>query len=224
MRQAMLEDPRFGERIAALVDTPRMLTYSLRNQALLLAQADARGMKLTDVDTYLGWKHRGRQVREGEHGLKIVKPLPARHDQAGEADQAAHGAAEENEEVFFRTTTRFDVSQTDELDDNHISEDHPGIGEHGNEPTAPTTPDAEPEAAPEAVLVASLREQAERVGYLVVVLSASAAQAASVTVDEQAKTITVYDDGGRKTLSEFASALAALLAAQATSTHEEAAR
>lgn len=224
MGQAMLEDPHFGERIADLLDTPRMLTYSLRNQALLLAQADARGMRLTDVDTYLGWQRRGRQVRGGEHGLKIVRPLPTRHGEPGEADRAVQGAEEEHQEVFFRTMTVFELTQTDELDENRIRTDgeHPKTGEPGNKPITQTAPDAEPDTAPEAVLVASLREQAERAGYLVLVLAASAAYPTSVTVDEQARTITVYDDGGRKTLSQFASEVAAILASQAKSTHEAA--
>jgi hypothetical protein len=225
MALAMLEDPHIGERIADLVDTPRMLTYSLRNQALLLAQADARGMRLTDVDTYLGWQRRGRQVRTGEHGLKIVRPLPIREQDelSGPATQGAGEAGEQDHHVFFRTMTVFELAQTDELDESEVpaGPEHRRIESLG-EPTAQPVPDAELDAAPEAVLVASLREQAERAGYLVVVVAASAAHPASVTVDEQAQAITVYDDGARKTLSIFASKVAAILATQAKS--KEAAR
>jgi hypothetical protein len=211
---AMLESPHIGERIAHLVTTPRLLTYSLRNQALLLGQADERGMTLTDVDTYRGWQRRSRHVRPGEHGLKIVRPVRPSESITDHTDRAGD-QTEPDTDIKFRTITVFDRTQTDELE-------HPHFGEHNshesrNRPAAQTDAEADEETAamPEAVLLESLREQAERAGYLSVILPANHTRTGSVDVDHQGRTIIVYNDGDTQTLAQFASTVATIIASLA---------
>lgn len=211
---AMLESPHIGERIAHLVTTPRLLTYSLRNQALLLGQADERGMTLTDVDTYRGWQRRGRHVRPGEHGLKIVRPARPREPAADHTDSTGD-QAEPDTDISFRTMTVFDRTQTDELEHPHADEHNSHEARNGPAAQSETEADTEATAIPEAVLLESLREQAERAGYLSVILPANHTRPGSVDVDHQGRTIIVSNDGDTQTLAQFASAVAAIIAAQA---------
>lgn len=99
--------------------SPKILGYSLRNQAMLIAQASDRGIVLTDVDTFRGWVERGRCVRRGERGLRIVAPRGI--DDGEDADAESNSAEEEEEEVegrpVFRMVAVFDISQTDGMDD-----------------------------------------------------------------------------------------------------------
>lgn len=197
---AALADPQIGERIAALVTTPGILRYSLRNQALLLSQADERGMTLTDVDTYRGWKARGRQVRAGEHGLKINRPVGREQADEETGQAAAEEASDEGaEKVRFRTMTVFDISQTDGVEDVDDAEAAGG----------------EAETEPAVTLFESLTTQAERAGYLVTVHPADEPHRLPVDVDDEANTINIYDDGDPRVLSQFAGAVAAILAARA---------
>ncbi len=116
-----LADPDLATRVPAMLRIRgRFSGYSLRNQALLLKQADLRGITLTDVDTFKGWKERGRGVRFGEHGLRIVRYVgsEADDDTADDAECPETGAdAEDYGRLRFRLKSVFDVSQTDGVDD-----------------------------------------------------------------------------------------------------------
>jgi hypothetical protein len=122
---ADLADPELIERRmrAALSGmSPRILGYSLRNQMLLFSQAEQRGMSLRDVDTFKGWCQRGRQVRRGEQGLRIVRPVGLDKGSDTEAepdhderDRSTGGEQDEAPRVRFRFMAVFDISQTDEV-------------------------------------------------------------------------------------------------------------
>jgi antirestriction protein ArdC len=134
--------------------SPKVLRYSLRNQALLVSQAKQRGMSLTDVDSFAGWKNRGRCVRKGEHGLRIVAPKGT--DTSEDAAQEQVISANENESdeklrVRFRMMTVFDISQTDGIDDAEVDSQ------------AAVVPN------PAAVLRDALTDQLQRRGYTIVV-------------------------------------------------------
>lgn len=156
----LLDDPA---AVAALIDrlltraaSGRLLGYSLRNQALLISQADARGIELSDVAGYREWQNRGRQVVSGPgSGLRIVARSGTDLDQAdnaGEPDaQPTVSDAEDTTErrPRFRMTSVFAYSQTEGIDD-----------DSGDQPPAPSTQQG-------PLLVASLREQLDRADYLV---------------------------------------------------------
>lgn len=73
--------------------------YSARNVQLLeLAGA-------TEVAGYREWQALGRQVRRGEHGIKIGAPIVKKDPDTGEAKM-----------VNVSTATVFDVSQTDPIE------------------------------------------------------------------------------------------------------------
>lgn len=60
-----------------------------------------------NVFTYQAWKALGRQVRKGEHGVKIVTWVPmTKKNDDGEAQEIGRRP---------KTTTVFHVSQTDEI-------------------------------------------------------------------------------------------------------------
>lgn len=75
--------------------------YSLGNLLLIVSQRPTA----TIVRGYRAWQEEGRQVRKGERGLLILAPLTARiTDDTGETATVIRG---------FRTTTVFDITQTD---------------------------------------------------------------------------------------------------------------
>lgn len=99
--EAGLDDESLAE-ILAMHDG-----YSPRNATLIAMQRpDA-----TDVSGYQKWLDRGRQVRKGEHGIKILAP-------AGQSVPDESVPAEERKagRKFFRLATVFDVSQTEKIE------------------------------------------------------------------------------------------------------------
>lgn len=176
--QTLAGDPQvIRDRIRRAVTgvSPRILGYSLRNQTLLFDQADERGITLTDVDTFRGWQRRGRQVRRGEHGLRIIRPVGLDDDATGNQDQEDDERPADEQEaprVRFRVMTVFDRSQTDGIgEDTEEDQDCPSCGATTGEPCRPActcpTCGAEPEAddTPGEVLWNNLYEQITRAGY-----------------------------------------------------------
>jgi hypothetical protein len=164
--------------------SPRILGYSLRNQMLLMDQAADRGILLTDVDTFRGWLGRGRCVRRGEQGLRIIRPVGTiGEDAKGNDDPEApdHHHHPENEEaraerVLFRMMVVFDRSQTDAVEgDQPETRDCPACGAEAGEPCTPgcTCPGCTGDLTAENVEVDTpgellwnnLYEQITRAGY-----------------------------------------------------------
>lgn len=191
----LLSDP---EAVAAMVaqlarlTCPKLLRYSLRNVALIFKQAADREMTVTDIDSYKGWRARGRHVRKGEKGLRIVAPKGSEEGETTDSEtseQPAEPASEADAEggsfrVRFRMVPVFDIAQTE------------GIEDFEDEPVE-VTPVAEPAAAVRARLL----EQFEAIGYTVT-------EGETPAIDDDTHTVTV---SGGLPLEELAQALAALL-------------
>ncbi|MEV5710145.1 ArdC-like ssDNA-binding domain-containing protein [Actinoallomurus sp. NPDC052274] len=187
--EAALADPAIGDRIVALLASPRLLGYSLRNQAWLLRQAEERGMRLTELHTYRGWQARGRQVREGEKNLKMVR----RYTSGGASSEGGGGG--EGGGIYFRAKSYFDISQTEPIE-----------GFEGN-----VEPD--PDADPAMTLLDSLKKQAERAGYSVTCWPPEEPHTEPVSVDHEHQELHVYGDHTVETLARLAAAVAAILTA-----------
>ncbi|MGZ0153723.1 ArdC family protein (plasmid) [Kribbella sp. WER1] len=194
---AALRDPELGARVAALIGGgSRLLSYSLRNQGLLMKQAAERGMPLHEVDSYRGWQARGRQVRDGEKSLKIVKPVG--RDSAKESaddveaivlprDDAAE--QEDGGKTRFRITSVFEISQTDGPEEFDAITDEDGA----------------------AMLLQNLAEQADRYGYNVSVWAEDVFPVAGVEVDHEAASIAVSEDADpAEVLAQLAQEIAAI--------------
>lgn len=83
--------------------------FSERNALLIVMQApDA-----TDLESYVGWQARGRQVRSGESGVRIVAQAgrsggsEEQRDESGEVTEAGRPGRQR-----FKAVSRFDISQT----------------------------------------------------------------------------------------------------------------
>jgi antirestriction protein ArdC len=78
--------------------------YSMGNCMLIAMQRpDA-----TQVAGFRAWQRLGRQVRKGEHGIRIMAPMVVKQrDADGETDD------DSETRVLFRTVSVFDVAQTD---------------------------------------------------------------------------------------------------------------
>lgn len=181
-----LADPNLGGRIAGLLTTPRLLTYSVRNQALLLVQAEEREMPLSHVKTFRQWLVVGRQVRRGEQALRIVKPVS--RGNTGEDGGDGEGGGR----PMFRTDSVFDISQTDPIED--------WDGDVEDEPS-------KEELDPARALFESLSKQAERAGYLVAVWPEEQRDE-PVRVGHDGHTIDVYGEHTAETLGRLAGAVA----------------
>jgi antirestriction protein ArdC len=85
--------------------------YSPRNAMLIAMQKPTA----TDVAGFGEWKERGRHVRKGEHGIRIMAPAGT-YAVKGK-DEAPAGAAEGKDKEFmrFRAVSVFDISQTDPI-------------------------------------------------------------------------------------------------------------
>lgn len=198
--EELLSDP---EAVAAMVaqltrlTCPKLLRYSLRNVALIFKQAADRGMTVTDLDTYKGWRARGRHVRKDEKGLRIVAPKGSEEGETTEGEPSEGEASEQptepdaetdaecgNFRARFRMVARFDITQTE------------GIEDFEDEPV-----EVAPIAEPAATVRARLIEQFDEIGYTVTEGEAPA-------IDDDAHTVTV---SGGQPLEELGQALAALL-------------
>lgn len=83
----------------------RFHSYSVNNCILILLQAPYA----TQVAGYQTWKSLGRQVKKGEHGIRIIAPIRIRSP----TKNINSSPEEELEEPLrFKLTTVFDISQT----------------------------------------------------------------------------------------------------------------
>jgi hypothetical protein len=180
------------DAVAAMVShlmtttSPKLLRYSMRNAAMLTQQAEQRGMTLTDVDSFRGWIERGRWVRKGEQGLRIVAPQGTESPSDDPAEQTDQND-DQDIRVRFRMVTVFNISQTQGMEDAEPAE--------GDTITDPT-----------AVLRTTLAEQIERMGYTIMTTTDQAE--GSATVDDEARTVTVP---AGEPVPDLARALASLI-------------
>ncbi|GAB2454135.1 ArdC-like ssDNA-binding domain-containing protein [Nocardia tengchongensis] len=196
---ALLADPdavsTLVTRLATLTAPSMVCRYSLRNHALLDKQAAARGMTLSDVGSVKDWNARGRGIRKGETGFRIVAPKgreevpgsdtpPADAEPITEpADNGDNGDGETATRTRYRMVSVFDIAQT------------VGIEDFDDEPVI-----VAPVADPVAALRASLVAQLERRGYQITTGDAPA-------LDHDARTVTTSEN---PTIDELAQALAAI--------------
>lgn len=83
--------------------------YSTRNCLLILAQRpDA-----TQVAGYTVWRSLGRQVKAGEHGIRIITPHTYKKQESlSDPSVTPNDADSDKLQLYFRPTSVFDVSQT----------------------------------------------------------------------------------------------------------------
>ena len=81
--------------------------YSPRNAMLIVMQAP----EATEVAGFKAWQARGRQVRKGEHGIRILAPA-GRGEGTEPTEEQPEGKPGRQ---FFRVISVFDISQTDEI-------------------------------------------------------------------------------------------------------------
>lgn len=83
--------------------------YSARNCLLILAQKpDA-----TQVAGYTVWRSLGRQVKAGEHGIRIITPHTYKKKEPPSDSSVSTDNSDSNTlNLYFRPTSVFDVSQT----------------------------------------------------------------------------------------------------------------
>ncbi len=82
----------------------RFHRYSWRNSMLILSQCP----NASQVAGYRAWQKLKRQVRKGEHGIRILAPCPYKREV-----EAPNGETDTVSGMFFRCVSVFDVSQTD---------------------------------------------------------------------------------------------------------------
>ncbi len=99
---AQLEQGQSEQLNDYLATMARFHQYSLNNILLIATQKPSA----TRVAGYRAWLKLGRQVRQGEKGIRILAPMIRHHQKEIEKDH--------DEAIFgFRTVCVFDVNQTD---------------------------------------------------------------------------------------------------------------
>jgi hypothetical protein len=90
----VIQDP---DKFKAYLDLQaQMPPMSVSNTLLILAQTDK---PVTQLASYSNWKDRGRTVRRGEIGLKVLSSVPYKR-------------SDESEGTSFKVSRAFDISQT----------------------------------------------------------------------------------------------------------------
>lgn len=101
LAEAQPDNPVAALLLAAASSVQKL---SLHNQISLLLQAGEQQLVLRDIDTAPGWARRGRQPKPDQAGLRVVRP----HYQAGQREGRC----------LFRTSRRWEFTQTCPLDNN----------------------------------------------------------------------------------------------------------
>lgn len=135
---------------AFLRTASRFHRYSLNNQILIWLQNPAA----TRVAGYQKWQELGYQVRKGERGLSIFRPLSRRLTEEEAREQGRPELAGQYKVVGFGLTSIFDVSQTDPIEGKAQPLEQPGAYEV-------------PEGEAPAGLVDGLTAQIQALGYTV---------------------------------------------------------
>jgi len=87
--------------------------YSLGNIAWLCAQAEQRGMSLSQVRGYRAWESLGRQVRRGEKALRVLAPITVKVEPKPDTEAQAADTEPKVRVVGWRAVAVFDIGQTD---------------------------------------------------------------------------------------------------------------
>ena len=115
-RVAELRDSDAWRRF--LVNMARFHRYSLRNQLLILSQ----NPQAEQVASYSTWRTMGRQVRKGEHGIKILAPCAFRTEpEPDDTDNNQTAGRTDTDDtpkirLRFKIVRVFDITQTDVFD------------------------------------------------------------------------------------------------------------
>lgn len=88
----------------------RFHKYSYGNQILIMIQ----NPEATQVAGFRAWQKMGRQVRKGEHGIRILAPMRFKAKELADGEPNARG---NRSRVLFTTVAVFDVKQTDLFDE-----------------------------------------------------------------------------------------------------------
>jgi hypothetical protein len=78
--------------------------YSMGNCMLIAMQRPAA----TQVAGFKAWQQLGRQVRKGEHGIRIMAPMVVK-----QRDAASETDGDSETRMLFRIVSVFDIAQTD---------------------------------------------------------------------------------------------------------------
>jgi len=158
---------------AATSPTTSLARFSLRNQMLLSAQADEKGIGLSDVDTYRGWARRGRKpARPGDYLLVTV---PRRNARQAAEDHDETGEDEDDQPRGYYMSKRWDLAQTVPLSADDLAADPdrgacPGCAARAGQPCQPgctcfACSAPAPDQTPAEVLWNSLQHDITKAGY-----------------------------------------------------------
>ena len=90
--------------------------YSLGNQALAIVQLVERGIPISPIASFNGWKQKGRKVKKGQKAIALWMPvtIKGRKDQDGEGENCAEGAGDEGaRSIFVMRNNWFAFEQTE---------------------------------------------------------------------------------------------------------------
>ena len=88
-------DQKWSDLLARAVSEPGLILkaysafhgYSIGNQLAAMIQCGMRGIEPGPIDTYPGWKSKGRQVRKGEKAILLCMPLTRKRKTEDDEDE-----------------------------------------------------------------------------------------------------------------------------------------
>ncbi len=88
--------------------------YSLGNQALAVWQLCMRGLQVSPISSFNGWKQKGRMVKKGEKAIALWMPCtPSKKETTSDAGDAAGEKSEVKRSFFMMRNNWFAFSQTE---------------------------------------------------------------------------------------------------------------
>lgn len=188
-------------RRAAAAPTTSLGRFSLRNQMILSAQAEEKGLFLSDVDTYRGWERRGRKPARAGDYLLVTVPRGYQRKTADDQDDATNDDENEPPRAYFMGK-RWDISQTVPLTDDDLAANPDrgacnGCPARAGQPCQPgctcfACADPAPQQTPAEVLWNTLQNDITQSGYRFVWPGDPAIlRGAAARVDHDAQTVHV---------------------------------
>jgi hypothetical protein len=123
MTPATFNAPQFADLLSRALSEPGIVSraytafhgYSLGNQILALMQCVERGITPGPIATFIGWKDKGRYVRQGEKAIVLCMPITAKRTPQ---DQPVNGDDRKPETItrFVFRPNWFVLAQTDGQD------------------------------------------------------------------------------------------------------------
>lgn len=129
MKEKKSPRPDWGKLFQQMLELPGKMPeyysmfhkYSMRNQALAIAQMRERGIPIGPISSFNGWKKLGRKVKKGERAIALWMPVILKEDRPDQEDSEEEAFVKEvfARRFFVMKKLWFAFAQTEPVDPDH---------------------------------------------------------------------------------------------------------